>query len=93
MGSNFAHDLASGDLVDSIDRQISIHFASNCYPPVPQFMVAVALSAINAMNEGAFDEQIDLPDGVQFRDSKTVSARDAVDQLRLDAWVDWDIYE
>jgi hypothetical protein len=87
MGINFATDLASGDFVDSIDRQISIHFSSNCYPPVPQFMVQVAIDAIDAINEGDLDRQIDLPAGVSFKDSKTVSASDVVDQLRLDAWI------
>ena len=88
MGINFATDLASGDFVQSIDRQISIHFSSNCYPPVPQFMVQVAIDAIDAINEGDLDRQIDLPAGVSFRDSKTVSASDVVDQLRLDAWIE-----
>ena len=88
MGSNFAHDLASGEFIDSLDRQISIHFSSNCYPPVPQFMVQVAIDAIDAVNEGDYDRQIDLPAGVSFRDSKTVSASDVVDQLRLDAWIE-----
>ena len=88
MGSNFATDLASGDFVQSIEQQIAIHFSSNCYPPIPQFMVAPAIEAINAINEGDLDRQIDLPAGVSFRDSKTVSASDVVDQLRLDAWIE-----
>ena len=88
MGSNFAHDLASGEFIDSLDRQISIHFSSNCYPPVPQFMVQVAIDAIDAVNEGDYDRKIDLPAGVSFRNSKTVSASDVVDQLRLDAWIE-----
>jgi hypothetical protein len=90
MGINFATDLASGDFVNSIERQISIHFSSNCYPPIPQFMVAVGVEAIEAINDGDHDRLINLPDGVSFRDSKTVKASDAVDALRLDAWIQGD---
>lgn len=87
MGSNFAMDLASGEFVDSLDRQISIHFSSNCYPPVPQFMVDPAIEAINAINEGDYDLEIDLPSGVSFRGAQSVSASKIVDSLRLDAWI------
>jgi hypothetical protein len=87
MGINFATDLASGDFVDSTDRQISIHFSSNCYPPIPQFMLPVAIEAIQAVNEGDFDREIALPDNVQFRNSITVKACEAVDALYLNAWV------
>ena len=87
MGINFATDLASGNFEQSLDRQISIHFSSNCYPPVPQFMVQVAIDAIQAVNDEDFDRQIDLPAGVSFRDSKTVKAYEAVDALYLNAWV------
>jgi len=42
MGSNFANDLTTlGDLGIALDieQQIGIHLQSNCYPPVPLFMV------------------------------------------------------
>jgi len=92
MGSNFAHDLASGDLVQSLEQQISIHFSSNCYPPIPQFMVALGVEAIQAVNESDYTRELTLPDGVQFRNSLTVSALDAVNALRLDAWIDEGAY-
>ena len=87
MGINFATDLASGDFEQSLDRQISIHFSSNCYPPVPQFMVQVAIEAIQAVNDEDYDREIALPEGVQFRNASTVKACEAVDALYLNAWV------
>ena len=47
MGRNFASDLTETSL--TLEQQIAIHFSSNCYPPVPQFMVSVAVEAINAV--------------------------------------------
>ena len=87
MGINFATDLASGNFEQSLDRQISIHFSSNCYPPVPQFMVQVAIEAIQAVNDEDYDREIALPEGVQFRNASTVKACEAVDALYLNAWV------
>jgi len=87
MGSMRAMELASGEFVSNIEQQISIHFSSNCYPPVPQFMVPVAIKAIDAFYDEDYDLMIDLPEGVEFRNSKTVSASNVIDALRLDAWV------
>ena len=87
MGSNFASDLASGEFVQSLDQQISIHFQSNCYPPIPQVMLPVAIEAIQAVNDEDYDREIALPEGVQFRNASTVKACEAVDALYLNAWV------
>ena len=86
MGSNFATELSSETSLTP-EQQIAIHFASNCYPPVPQFMVSVAVEAINACNDEQYDLEIELPQGVTFRNSTTVTAINAVDNLRLEAWL------
>ena len=89
MGSIFASDLASGEFVQSLDQQISIHFQSNCYPPVPQFMVEPAVKAINAINDGD-NPEIELPAGVEFRGSSSAVAWEIVNSLRLNAWIKGD---
>lgn len=89
MGRNFSDDLAT-DTTLALETQIAIHFSSNCYPPVPQFMVAVAVEAINAYNEYDGSRIITLPAGVTFRDSKEVTAFEAIDNLRLDSWCNTD---
>lgn len=85
MGARTSQEIANTDL--TLNQQISWHFSGNCYPPVPQFMVEPAIEAINAYNEGDYDLEIALPDGVEFRGSSTVSASKIVDSLRLDAWL------
>jgi hypothetical protein len=86
MGNNFATEL-SNETSLTLEQQIAIHFSSNCYPPIPQFMVSVAVEAINACNDEQYDLEIELPQGVTFRNSTTVTAINAVDNLRLEAWL------
>ena len=86
MGRNFATELSSETSL-TLEQQVAIHFASNCYPPVPQFMVSVAVEAINACNDEQYDLEIELPKGVTFRNSTTLTAINAVDNLRLEAWL------
>lgn len=91
MGRNFATELSSESSL-TLEQQIAIHFASNCYPPIPQSMVAVAVEAINAVNDEQYDLEIELPQGITFRNSTTVTAINAVDSLRLEAWTSGEDY-
>jgi len=77
----------------TLEQQLSWHFRGNCYPPIPLFMIPVAVAAIDAYHDEDYYRPIELPDGVSFRDSKTVQACDAVDQLFLRAWLIEDDYE
>jgi hypothetical protein len=92
MGSNFANDLSSGEFVIDLEQQLAIHFSTNCYPPIPDFMIAVAKEAIKAVNNEQYDLEIELPAGVQFRNSTTVTAINAVDGLFLNAWIEGNDY-
>jgi hypothetical protein len=71
----------------SLEQQIGIHFSSNCYPPIPKVMIPVAVAAIDAYWEEDYSRMIPLPEGVEFRTGATsVSASQAIESLRLDAW-------
>ena len=50
MGSNFATELASGDLFPTLDLEsaIAMHLQDNHYPPVPVSMVQPCIDAIDA---------------------------------------------
>lgn len=85
MGMSTAMELASSNV--SLEQQLSIHFSSNCYPPIPQQMIPTAKMAIFHYWEQDYDAMIELPEGVSFRGQTEVSARDVVDSYRLDAWV------
>jgi hypothetical protein len=85
MGRNFSDDLSFMDSL-SLETQLSIHLSSNCYPPIPQFMVSVAVEAIAKYNADEGDSVINLPAGVQFRNGQTITAFDAIQSLHLESW-------
>ena len=86
MGSMQAMELASSGM--PLEQQIGIHFAGNCYPPIPKAMIPVAVEAINAYHDGEFAKVIKLPEGVEFRNGENwVFASQAIESLRLDAWL------
>ena len=71
----------------TLEQQLSIHFSSNCYPPIPQGMIPTAIAAIDAYWEEDYNKMIPLPEGVSFRGQSEVSARNVVQSYRLDAWL------
>jgi len=86
MGMMTAMDLAGSEV--SLEQQLSIHFSSNCYPPIPKIMIPVAVAAIDAYWEEDYARVIKLPEGVQFRNGEDwVLASQAIESLRLDAWL------
>jgi hypothetical protein len=93
MGSNMANEMASGVLEDMgihipIEKQIAIHLSSNHYPPVPSFMVAPCIEAIDAVNDaGLWDLEIPMPEGVTYKGLTTAPAWAIIEQHHLDAWI------
>lgn len=85
MGFISALGIADSDI--SLEQQVSWHFSSNCYPPVPQQMVPVAVKAINAVLSYEGGEDIQLPDGVSFRGDTKPNAYTLVEHLHLWAFV------
>ena len=91
MGFSTAYGLATDPHID-FETAVSIHFSSNCYPPIPQFMVGVACEAIVAASAGNWDTLIDLPDGVETTHGRrSVPASEIIDNCRLDAFVFEDV--
>lgn len=72
----------------TIEQQVSWHFSGNCYPPVPQMMVPVAVQAIDLVIGDEADALVELPEGVSFRGNTEVTAYNIVDNLHLWAFVD-----
>jgi hypothetical protein len=85
MGLSTAIGLTDTDL--TLEQQLSIHFSSNCYPPIPQMMIPTAIEAIDAYWEEDHFKMIPLPEGVSFRGQSEVSASNLIESYRLDAWV------
>jgi hypothetical protein len=93
MGSNLANEMASGVLDDlgihlDLETQIGIHLSSNHYPPVPKFMVAPCIEAIDAVNDaGLWDLEIPMPEGVTYKGLTTAPAWAIIEQHHLNAWL------
>ena len=91
MGYSTAEALAL-DPHMTLEQGVSIHFQSNCYPPIPQFMVPIACEAIVAASAGDWGMLLDLPEGVAHRQGRTqVTAEEVIENCRLDAFVMYDV--
>lgn len=87
MGRMFVEGIK--DLTElQLEDMVSIHFSSNCYPPIPQFMVDCAVAAITVCNQGDYDEVIELPMGVTYKGSQFVDAYTFVEQHRLEGFLE-----
>ena len=91
MGSNFATDLASGDLGLSMSDSIRIHLSSNHYPPVPATMVQPCLDAIDAYFDEDYQRPIQLPMPITWKNKSSAPASAIVEAHHLEAWLpDWE---
>ena len=97
MGYSTAVDMDNN--TDTLEDALKMHFRGNCYPPIPSAMVPVGVEAINNVVEAEIcrdydmlDAPIQLPEGIEFRGSNTVSSIDAVEKLFLGAFVDNELY-
>lgn len=59
------------------------HLRYNCFPAVPEAMIPVCHAAIDAINDGDVQKQIDLPQGFT---KKSCAAAEIVRTLHLDVF-------
>ena len=88
MGYMSALSIQDEDLGISLEQQISWHLQSNHYPPIPNEMVAVCIDAIEYANEGEWDLELDMPEGVSYRGRSTAPVYAIVESNHLDAWIE-----
>lgn len=90
MGNNTAMDLAT-NLDITLENAIGIHLQGNHYPPVPLTMVQPCIDAIDAIHAGDGDTEIELPEGVLYKNKITAPAWAIAEQHHLSAWLpEWD---
>ena len=90
MGNNTAMDLAT-NLDITLENAIGIHLQGNHYPPVPLTMVQPCIDAIDAIHAGDGNTEIELPEGVLYKNKTTAPAHAIAEQHHLDAWLpEWD---
>jgi len=92
MGRNMAYELSDTELFPEIELEqaITIQLRSNHYPPVPYSMVPICIEAIYAYNEGDYQKEIKLPEGVLWRGQESAPAAAIIDSHHLDAWCNSD---
>jgi hypothetical protein len=92
MGRNMAYELSDTELFPQLELEqaITIQLRSNHYPPVPYSMVPICIDAIYAYNEGDYQKEIKLPEGVLWRGQESAPAAAIIDSHHLDAWCNSD---
>ena len=69
------------------DTQIEWHLRANHYPPVSNTMVPVCIEAIDYANEGEWDKELSLPEGVGYRGLTVAPVWAIVEQHHLETWI------
>lgn len=69
------------------------HLRSNHYPPIPESMIDPCLEAIDHAAADDWDVEVDLPEGITYRDQTTCPVSAMVEQHHLDAFVEAKLYE
>ena len=87
MGYLSALAMTDEELGLSLEDQISLHLTTNHYPPVPASMVPVCIEAIDNANEGNWDAEVSMPEGVSYRGMSTAPVYAIVEQHHLAAWI------
>ena len=85
MGRMYAKGIAETET--PLETQIEWHLQGNHYPPVPKSMVKPCIEAIDAGNEGDWDREISMPDGVLYRGLTKAPAHAIIEAHHLDTWI------
>lgn len=90
MGSLQAQEMA-GAVEDggiSLDNALGWHLQSNHYPPLPYEVNAIAKRIIEEQGEWAWDDIIDLPEGMSYRGQQHAPVWACVEAWHLDAFLE-----
>ena len=73
----------------SLDMALEWHLTANHYPPVPVAMVAVCKEAIRLSELGEYDEMVELPEGISWKDQTVAPVRNIVEAHHLEDFIQW----
>jgi hypothetical protein len=79
--------IAMAEASITLEQQIEWHLTTNHYPPVPPIMVEACIEAIDNANEGEWDREITLPEGVSWKGLTEAPTYAIVEQHHLDTWI------
>lgn len=84
--AGYAEMVAEGSI--TLRQGVIAHMQSNMFPVLPEILVDVAVTAIEAMREEQSDILIALPEGMTFLGETHAQASAIIESMRLDAFVD-----
>lgn len=87
MGHLSALAMTDEELGLTLEQQIGWHLQSNHFPPVPASMIPVCIEAIDLANEGEWDKNVSLPEGVGYKGLTVAPVYAIVEQHHLSAWI------
>ena len=86
----FAEQVEEGNV--DLSGALEWHLKSNHYPPLPYALVATAEEAIDKANDGDWDAEITMPEGIQFRHEDTATVSLIVETMHLDEFLNPEEY-
>ena len=88
MGHTQAAGMAEAGGVN--ETTISWHLTVNHYPPLSTDLVGPCLKAIELADNGDWNDEVKLPEGITFRDKETAPVWEMVNTFHLGAFLDVD---
>ncbi len=87
-GNKMGHTTALALAEDlSLEAGLAYHLQANHYPPVPVAMVQPCIDAIDAFYDEEYSREINLPEGILWRNQTSCPASAIVDAHHLEAWL------
>lgn len=85
MGYLNALGIAESDI--PLEQQVRWHLQYNHYPPVPESMVEVALTAIDHAIEEDWGADIALPEGILYKGEETAPTYAIISNFHLEPFI------
>ena len=82
----FAGMVREGSVV--LDAALHWHLRSNHFPPLPLALIEVAKAAIQKANNEEYEAEIDMPDGISFRDAGKATVYQLIESMHLESFID-----
>lgn len=74
-----------------METALRAHMQGNLFPPPPSYMYEPCRAAIEAANEEDYSREIELPEGVLYKQQYTTApAHGLIENFRLEGFIGWE---